>query len=46
MDTLKELVIDACILLAAWFLISAEGVVSRAKGLSCGQVQTTSQARP
>lgn len=44
MNTLKELAIDACILFAAWFLVSAEEIATRAKGLSCGQVQTSSQA--
>ena len=36
MDTIKEIVIDALILLAGLIIVSAEGVASKAKGVSCG----------
>lgn len=46
METLKEIAIDALILLSAWFLITAEGVSLQAKGLSCGNVRVEAPAKP
>lgn len=37
METVKEVVVDLLILLAGLIIVSAEGVASHAKGLSCGQ---------
>jgi hypothetical protein len=46
METLKELCIDALILLAGLLIMSASNIVSGAKGLTCGRVETSAQARP
>ena len=45
MDTIKEVIIDAVILLGAWFLVTASGLHKSAEGLSCGSVEVT-QAKP
>lgn len=37
METLKEIAIDVLIIISVWLLVTAEGVATQAKGLSCGQ---------
>lgn len=37
METVKEVILDLFILLAGLIIVSAEGVATHAKGLSCGQ---------
>lgn len=47
MDTLKEVIVDAIILLGAWFLVTATGVHQTGKGLSCGRAgEVTQEAQP
>jgi hypothetical protein len=46
MDTVKELLIDALILLAGLLIMSASGIANTAKGLTCGRVETSAQTRP
>lgn len=46
MDTLKDVIIDAVLLLGAWFLVTASGLHKTAEGMSCGRVQEVSQAKP
>jgi hypothetical protein len=47
MESLKELAIDAVILVVTLFAVTAGGMAQHARGLSCGgQVQTSSQAKP
>lgn len=45
METLKELVVDLLILLAGLIIVSAEGVATNAKGVSCGSgIEAPAQA--
>lgn len=45
METLKEILIDLLIVVAAWVIVTAEGVYD--KGLSCGdRTEVTAQAEP
>lgn len=43
METLKELAVDVLVVLAGLIIITAEGAVNHAKGLSCGRVETSAQ---
>lgn len=47
METLKEIAIDAFIVIAAWFLMTAGQLQVGVKGLSCGQSNSseTTQAQ-
>ncbi len=45
MDTLKEIVIDAVIVLGAWLVVTASGMI-RAEGFSCGRAQEAAQKTP
>lgn len=44
MQHLKELAVDALILLAGWFIVTAGQLSSSAKGVSCGRAEITQQA--
>jgi len=47
MEHLKEVAIDAVIVLAVWFAVTAGSVLDRAnKGLSCGGQATVTQKAP
>ncbi len=47
MDSIKELVVDALVLLFAWFIVTASGVHQTAKGLSCGRAEAeVTEAQP
>jgi hypothetical protein len=45
-DTLKEVAIDVVIVAFGVLLITAQGAVDRAKGVSCGQAEVTQAAQP
>lgn len=48
METLRELAVDAFIVLAVWFTVDIVGGATAAinKGLSCGQTAQVSTAKP
>ena len=47
MDTLKELAVDALVLVLAWFLVTASGISKTASGgLTCGRAEEVTQAHP
>ena len=46
MESLKELAVDALIVLLGIVIITAQGAVNHAKGLSCGRIETSAQAKP
>jgi len=46
METLKEIAYDVLVVLAGLLIVTAEGISTGAKGLSCGRVETSAQAHP
>lgn len=44
METLKEVMTDALILIAAWFLMTASNISAQARGLTCGKAETAISA--
>jgi hypothetical protein len=46
METLKEVLIDAVLLLGAWFLVTASGLHKTAEGMSCGRAAEVTQSQP
>ena len=45
METLKELAVDALVLLAAWFVVTASGISKTAGGFTCGRVEEVQKAQ-
>jgi hypothetical protein len=46
MDTLKEIVIDALILVGAWLVVTASGLTRTAEGFSCGRAEAIQEVHP
>ena len=46
MDTLKELAVDALVLVLAWFIVTASGISKTAGGFTCGRAEEVTQAHP
>lgn len=46
MDTIKDVVIDALLLVGAWLIVTASGMTKNEQGWSCGRVGVEASAKP
>lgn len=44
-DSIKELAIDALVVVAAWVVVTAANVIQSAKGMSCGRAGEAAQVQ-